>query len=101
MNQLIGEITKENIKALIGELIDTHHNGLNNAMSKAEDGKVHISLSVGIEFLADGICDLEAGISYSVEKVKDKIERKVNEKQVDLPLQLEADKVYRMGKSNA
>ena len=101
MNQLIGEITKESIKALIGELIDTHHNGLNNAMSKADDGKVHVSISLGIEFLADGICDLEAGISYAVEKVKDKIERKVNEKQTDLPLQPEADKVYHMGGKNA
>ena len=99
MKQLIGEITKENIKSLIGELIDTHHQGLNNAMSKAEDRKVTVSISLHIDFLAEGICDLEAGISYAVEKVKDKIERKVNEKQIDLPIQ-DDDKIYRMGTQN-
>ena len=100
MKQLIGEITKENIKALLGELIETHYNGLNHAMSKADDNKMAISLSVGIKFLAEGICDLEAGISYSIEKVKDKIEKHVNENQIELPL-ADADKVYRMGGSNA
>lgn len=99
MKQIIGEITKENIKALLGELIETHYNGLNHAMSKADDGKLQISMSVKIEFQAEGICDLEAGISYSIEKVKDRIEKHVNENQMDLPL-ADADKVYRMGGQN-
>jgi hypothetical protein len=68
-------------------------------MSKADDGKVSVSISLHIDFLTEGICGLEAGISYAVEKVRDKIERKVNEKQIDLPIQ-DADKIYRMGAQN-
>ena len=84
MEQLIGMETKQSIKGMLNELIDEHYHGLNDAMSESEDDRIVVSLSVNIERLSEDICNVECSIAYTLKKVKDKVKKRVNEKQIGL-----------------
>jgi hypothetical protein len=84
MKQLIGMETKKSIKDMLNELIDDHHQGLNEAMGESEDDRITVSISVGIERLSENVCDVECSIAYTLKKVKDKVKKHVNEMQIGL-----------------
>lgn len=84
MKPLIGIETKKSIKEMLAELIDSHHAELNEAMSESEDDRVAISMSISIERLSEDICNIECGIAFNLKKVKDKVKKRVNEKQIGL-----------------
>jgi hypothetical protein len=93
----IGSKTIDKMKAMAAEQLDTYAGKVNLAFLRAEGGKLKVSLSFDIAVSAikkDGV-DIDATISFTESKVKDKISDTVVENQIELPL---ADKVYELRK---
>lgn len=87
MSIWIGQKTIEAAKALVLELIDTHAAGFNKALLKAEDGKLKatIALEFGVSETLQNAVDVSATMSYTAERVKDKIEKTgISEVQVSI-----------------
>ena len=83
---MIGEKVIEKVKLLSDELIGMHGGRIQKAFARQEDGKLTVSLSFVIQPAEKaGMIDLDATISYTMEKVKEKITAKVSEN-LDLPL---------------
>ncbi len=84
----IGEKTIQAMKDLAGEQIDTYAGKINTAFLKAEDSKLKVSLTFDLsvsETKPNGI-DIDATISFTESKVKEKVSTTVMENQTDLPL---------------
>ncbi len=89
----IGEKTIQAMKELAGEQIDTYAGKINTAFLKATDEKLKIILAfdIALSKLMIGGIDLDATISFTESKVKEKVSTTVVENQVDLPL---VDRIY-------
>jgi hypothetical protein len=83
----IGPKTLEKMKAMAGDHIDTYAGKINTAFLKSE-GKIKVSLSfdIGVSTTKSGGIDLDATISFTESKVKEKISDIVMENQEELPL---------------
>jgi hypothetical protein len=91
---MIGEKVIEKVKLLSDELIGMHGGRIQKAYGKQEDGKLTVSLSFVIQPSEKaGMIDVDAKITYVMEKVTEKITAKVSENQIDLPLE---NKVYKL-----
>jgi hypothetical protein len=91
----IGSKTIDKMKSMAAEQLDTYAGKVNVAFLKSESGNLKVSLSFDISVSAikkDGV-DIDATISFTESKVKEKISDTVVENQIDLPL---SDKVYKL-----
>jgi hypothetical protein len=91
---MIGEKVFNQLANMTEELISEHATRITKAFSLRDDDKMTVGITLTI---APGKTmdqyDLDASITYSMEKVKEKITAKVTENQADLPL---VDKVYQI-----
>lgn len=94
---MIGPRTIETMKKLIMEQIDNHAPKMDEAFMNADDGKLKVSIGVdiGVSETPDSL-DVGVTMSFTAEKVKDKIIGTVSERQLDLPL--EGAKTYKLAK---
>ena len=92
---MIGPKTIKQMKDSAAEKIDIYARQINEAFKRSDDGKLKISLSFDlcVSKETQGGIDIETGIAFIADRIKDKTMRTVVENQVELPL---ADKVYRM-----
>ena len=89
MSTWISVKTLEAMKGMAAELIEAHASKLNMAFLKSEDGKLKVSLGFTIAHseVRQNAVDVAAQISYTMEKVTDKIEKTgISEIQVELAL---------------
>ena len=85
------------MKEMAEELIDRHMDNMQLSYAKADDGKLSISMNFTVAPSKDaGKLEVDASISYVVEKAKEKITRTVSENQLELPLS--GDKSYKLKK---
>jgi hypothetical protein len=93
----IGPKTIQMMKALTVEHLDTYAKTLDVAFKKSDDGKLKVSISFVLSVSTEkaNSVDVDATISFTAEKIKEKISQTVTENQIELPL---TDKVYRMEK---
>ena len=83
----IGPKTIEKMKGMAGEQLDTYASKINTAFLKNTEGKFKVSISFDLavsEIKADSV-DLDATISFTADKVKDKVSLLVTENQLELP----------------
>lgn len=73
---------------LSNQLISTHAPSMGKAFLKQDDGKLTVSISYVIEpsKVAKNAIDVDATISYTMEKIKEKATARVIDKQEELPL---------------
>jgi len=92
----IGPKTIERIKSMLAEQLDTYATKIDHAYIKAEGDKLKVSLSVDLfpSGVKQGGIDVDVTLSFTADKVKEKLSDTVVEKQEELPL---TDKVYKMG----
>lgn len=87
MQTWISKHTTDTMKSLACELIDAHAANMNLAFLKAEDGKLKVNLALDVamsEAVANAV-DIAATISYTLERVRDKIEKTgISELQVEI-----------------
>jgi hypothetical protein len=84
----IGEHTITTMKELAGELLDTYQDAINKAFIRAGDESLKVSISFGLDLskMIMEAVDVDATISFTAEKVKEKVTRKgVSEVQVEIP----------------
>jgi len=92
-NMHIGSETIKAMSGLLKELIDDNAKKINEAFLKSDDDSLKISLGidVGVSEKVPGALDVDATIAFTTEKVKQKVTKRVNESQAELPLK-EKDK---------
>jgi hypothetical protein len=91
---MIGIKVIEKVKLLSDELIEMHSGRIQKAYAKQTDGKLTVGLSFVIQpSEKPGMIEVDATITYTMEKIKEKINARVAENQTDLPLE---NKVYKM-----
>ena len=79
------------------ELITEHRERIIKAFGKQDDGKLAVAITFNIApAKAIDQYDVDATISYTMEKVREKISCTVSENQMELPLK--ADKTYKLTK---
>jgi hypothetical protein len=94
---MIGDRVFAKMKQLGGELVALHEERMKQAFSRSDDGKLSVTVSFTIApGKVAGQYDVDATISYTMEKVKEKISANVSENQMDLPLS--GDKTYKLTK---
>jgi hypothetical protein len=84
---MIGAKVIEKMNTLNRELLAAHATRMAQAFLRQEDGKLAVSISFTLapnKEILDTI-DVDASISYIMERVKEKITSRVSEKQDDLP----------------
>jgi hypothetical protein len=89
------------MKEMAGELITRHIDNMQLSYAKSDEGKLVVSLSLAVApSKKAGELEVDASISYVVEKAKEKITCMVNENQLDLPLNgtVNVDKKYTLKK---
>jgi hypothetical protein len=94
---MIGIKSLTEMKEAAAEKIDIYAEDIDKAFIRSDDGRLKISLSFDLcvsKETAGGI-DVETGIAFIADKIKDKTMRTVVELQEELPL---VDKVYRLQK---
>lgn len=87
MNTWISTHTVETMKMLAGELIDAHAAKMNLAFLRADEGKLKVSLGfdIAVSEKTMNAVDVAATLSYTMEKIKDKIEKNgISEIQVEI-----------------
>ncbi len=73
---MIGTKTITAMKGLSGELLDNYQKELREAFLKSDDGlKVSLNLSVVPSKVAAGGLDVDATISFTAERIKEKREK--------------------------
>ena len=88
----IGQKTIDKMVGMASEQLNAFVKKINEAFLKSEDSKLKVSIAFDLavsETKADAV-DIDATISFTADKVKDKVSTTVAENQVDLPF----DKVY-------
>jgi len=96
----IGPKTIQAAKDLVSELMDSYQKDIDTAYLKTDEGA--LSVSIGLKFSPDKLkenhIDVEASISFTAERIKNKIGKSVSESQVSMfPA---AEKVYTLGGRN-
>ena len=73
---------------LSNQLITTHAASMGKAFLKQDDGRLSVSISFVIEpsKVAKSAIDVDATISFTMEKIKEKVTSRVMDKQEELPL---------------
>jgi hypothetical protein len=82
----IGEATIKKMEGLAAEQLQAYAKKINEAFLKSEDGKLKVSLAfyIGVSGERANAGDIDATISFTTEKVKDKISTTVSENQTEL-----------------
>lgn len=95
--EMIGEKVFQQLANMTEELISEHAARITKAFSLQDEGKMNVGIALTITpgKLIDQF-ELDASISYTMEKVKEKITARVTENQSEL--HLENTKVYKVGK---
>lgn len=82
---MIGTNTIRKASSMIEGLLETYLPDIDKAVRKAEEGAgVNISISLKLKPINLQETDIEAGISFTTEKIKDSTSQVVNENQLEL-----------------
>jgi hypothetical protein len=73
---------------LSNQLIAGHAVEMQKAFQKSDDGRLTVAISYVVEpsKVAKGAIDVDATISFTMEKIKEKVTSRIMEKQEELPL---------------
>lgn len=84
----IGEKTIEKMKVMAGEHLDTFAGKIAEAFLKSSEGKLKVTIAfdIGVSEVKPGGLDVDATISFTTEKIKEKISSIVVENQIEMPL---------------
>lgn len=89
--QKIGQKTIDKMVGMASEQLNAYAKKINEAFLKLEDGKLKVSIAFDLavsETKPDAV-DIDATISFTADKVKDKVSTTVAENQVELFLPVE------------
>lgn len=83
----IGPKTITKMKEMAAEHLNHYEREIGKAFLKSEDGKLKVALSfdLAVSDVKAGAVDIDATITFTAEKVKDKISSLIMENQTELP----------------
>jgi uncharacterized protein YbjQ (UPF0145 family) len=83
MGTMIGDKTREQIKEMVGGLVGDYMDELNDAYRKAEDSMT-IAFNVKIKPNKNAGNDIDVGINFVADRVKDSISTTIDEDQMKM-----------------